>query len=91
MTESETVIVESLSEEILTDISIDCMTESAAVKSILLAVSALKMYCLSFKIRKIAAEVLKHDFSCMRLLCWFKIVLLSVINVILTFEWVYAN
>ena len=91
MTESETVIVELLSEEMLINVLINFLIESAIVEFILLVTSALKIYYLFFKAEKITTEVLKCDFSHIKLLCWFKIVILSVINVILTLKQVYAD
>ena len=69
MMRSETVIIESLFKKTLINVSINCMIESAVVKSILLTIFALKVYYLPFRIEKNSAEVLKYDFSCMKLLC----------------------
>ena len=88
---SETVIIKLLSEKTLTDISINFLIKSAIVESTLLVISVLKTYCLSFRAEKTAAEILKCDFSCMKLLCWFKIAVLFIINMILTFKQVYAD
>ena len=65
---SEIIIVKSSFKEMLTDVLIDFLIESAVIKSTLSATSALKVYCLFFKAEKTAAEVLKHDFSHTRLL-----------------------
>ena len=69
MTESETVIIKLLFKEMLTDVLIDFSTESAIIKSALSVTFTLKTYYLFFKAEKTAAEVLKYDFSCTRLLC----------------------
>ena len=91
MMRSETVIIELLSEKMLINVLINFLTKSAVIKFILSVTSALKMYYLSFEIRKTAAEVLKCDFSHIKLLCWFKIMILFIINVILALKWVYIN
>ena len=86
MMKSEIIIVKLSFEKMLTNISINFAIESAVVKSILSVIFILKTYCLSFKIKKITAEILKCDFLCTKLLCWFKIIILSAINAILTFK-----
>ena len=66
---SKTVIIKLLLKKMLTNILMNFLTESAVVKFILSMTFILKMYYLSFKTEKIAVKVLKHDFSCIRLLC----------------------
>ena len=48
---------------------INFLIKFAVIEFILSAKSTLKMYYLFFKAEKTAAEVLKCDFSCMKLLC----------------------
>ena len=63
------ITVKSSFKKILTNVLINVSIKSAVIKSILSATFTLKIYYLSFKIRKTAAEVLKHDFSFTKLLC----------------------
>ena len=63
------IIIELLFKKMLTNFLINFLIEFTVVKFILLATFILKIYYLFFRTEKIIAEVLKHDFSCIKLLC----------------------